>query len=279
MNGATGATGIVGMLLDTADQAMELVAPDSNKIRVYADTTSSGDGFKLLPGSTSGAGGLIIANGATGINPTEFVFYNSTVSGGGLSAGQLALYGYSAGSDALILDAQANGSAIILGSSGVVDGAIVSINGTKGGVAQTSRVNDPIYNPSVSNTGFSFTAGPALSGDGVYSGSDITLDPGLYLFQVELGLNNGGSFNIPSPGSLVFYLADVAGGGFRPFSEMNITNTMIASPGVGTANEPTFSSAVITITTTTACSVAYEIDGSWDLGTGKQAKFQIIKLA
>ena len=274
-NGATGATGVVGMLLDTADQALELVAPDSNKIRVYADT-GSGNGFKLVPGTATGAGGLTIANsGATGALPSEFVFYNATVSGGGLDAGHLALYGYSGGSDALILDAQPDGSNIILGDGAVVGGAVVEVSGTLG----TSRVNDPVYNPSVSNTGFSFTAGPALSGNGVYSGSDINLDPGLYLFQLELGLNNGGSFNIPSPGSLLFYLADVAGGGFRPFSEMNITNTMIVSPAVGTANEPTFSSAVITITTSTACSVAFEIDGSWDLGTGKQAKFQIIKLA
>jgi hypothetical protein len=201
------------------------------------------------------------------------------VSGGGLSAGHLALYGYSSGGDALIMDAQPNGSAVILGDGAVVDGAIVSINGTKGGSQLTSRVNDPVFNPAVSNTGYTFTAGPALSGNGLYSGSDITLEPGLYLFQLELGLNNSGSFNIPSPGSLVFYLADASGPGFRAFSEMAITNTMIASPGVGTANEPTFSSSVITITTSTPCAIAYEIDGSWDLGTGKQAKFQIIKLA
>jgi hypothetical protein len=231
----------------------------------------------VLPRGATGDAGLFIGNSSTGGNPTKFGLINTTTSQGAIfSQGQLAIVGYVGGATGpnAIADFKADGSAIILGSN-VAGGCDISVNGDTG----LSRVNDPRYNPAVSNTGFSFTAGPALSGNGVYSGSDITLDPGLYLFQLELGLNNSGSFNIPSPGSLVFYLADVSGGGFRPFSEMNITNTMIVSPGVGTANEPTFSSAVITITTSTACSVAYEIDGSWDLGTGKQAKFQIIQLA
>jgi hypothetical protein len=267
------------MLLNTTTQALELEAPNSDIISLLANAKIDGtDGVYVLPRGATGDAGLFISNGSTGANPTKFGLINTTTSQGAIfSQGQLAMVGYVGGATGpnAIMDCKADGSSIILGAS-LVGGASIEINGTLG----ASRVNDPIYNPAVLDTGYTFSSGNTFStGSGTLSGSDITLDPGLYLFQVELGLNNNGTFNIPSPGSLVFYLADVSGGGFRPFSEMNITNTMLVSPGVGTANEPTFSSAVITITTTTACIIAYEADGSWDLGPGKVAQFQIIQLA
>jgi hypothetical protein len=281
MNGATGATGIVGMLLDTADQALELVAPDSNKIRVYADT-GSGNGFKLLPGSTGGAGGLTISNGATGALPSEFVFYNATVSGGGLDAGHLALYGYSGGSDALILDAQPDGSNIILGDGAVVGGAVVEVSGTKGGSQLTSRVNDPVFNPAVSNVGVILTTSNTIvpaGNPGYFTASQTPLEPGLYMLQCEVKMDNSGSFSIPAPGSLLFYIADQNGTNFKTFSEIDITNTMLIQPVPNTANEPSFTSAVFTITSAQDITVGYEIDGTWNLGTDGNIDFQIIKLA
>jgi hypothetical protein len=54
---------------------------------------------------------------------------------------------------------------------------------------------------------------------------------------------------------------------------------MLISPGVNNRNDPTFSSGVITITTTTACAITAEVVGSWNLGTTGKAQFQIIQLA
>jgi hypothetical protein len=90
---------------------------------------------------------------------------------------------------------------------------------------------------------------------------------------------NQGTFNIPSPGSLLFYLSNPDGTNQRDFSEMNITDTMLIAPGAGNRNDPTFSSGVINITSSIDCAIAFEIFGSWDLGTTGQAVFQIIKLA
>ena len=277
-NGATGATGVVGMLLDTADQALELVAPNSDIIRLLADARIDGtDGVYVLPRGATGDAGLFIGNGSTGNNPTKFGLINTTTSQGGIfSQGHLAIVGYVGGATGpnAIMDAQADGSAIILGKS-IAGGASVEINGTDG----ASRVNDPRYNPAVAETGYTYTAGPALSGSSFFADSDVSLDPGLYLFQLELQLVNSGSFNIPSPGSLLFYLSNADGTNQRDFSEMNITNTMLVSPGGGNRNDPTFSSGVIKITTTINCAIAYEISGSWNLGTTGQALFKIIKLA
>ena len=277
-NAATGATGVVGMLLDTEDQALELVAPDSDIIRLLADARIDGtDGVYVLPRGATGDAGLFLGNGSTGGNPTKYGIINTTTSQGGIfSQGHLAIVGYVGGATGpnAIMDAQADGSAIILGSS-IVGGAVVEINGTLGG----SRVNDPKYNPAVSDTGYTFSSGNTFSTSaGVLSGSDLSLDPGLYLFQVELQLVNLGTFSIPT-GSLLFYLSNPDGTEQRDFSEMNITNTMLISPGGGSRNDPTFSSGVITITTTTACAIFAEVAGSWDLGTTGKAQFQIIKLA
>jgi hypothetical protein len=266
------------MLLDTADQALELVAPNSDIIRLLADARIDGtDGVYVLPRGATGDAGLFIGNGSTGNNPTKFGLINTTTSQGGIfSQGHLAIVGYVGGATGpnAIMDAQADGSAIILGKS-IAGGASVEINGTDG----ASRVNDPRYNPAVAETGYTYTAGPALSGSSFFADSDVSLDPGLYLFQLELQLVNSGSFNIPSPGSLLFYLSNADGTNQRDFSEMNITNTMLVSPGGGNRNDPTFSSGVIKITTTINCAIAYEISGSWNLGTTGQALFKIIKLA
>jgi hypothetical protein len=54
---------------------------------------------------------------------------------------------------------------------------------------------------------------------------------------------------------------------------------MLIQPGAGTANEPSYTSAVFTITASQDVVVAYEIAGTWNLGTSGNIDFQIVRLA
>jgi hypothetical protein len=105
-----------------------------------------GNGLVVRPADqTAGNGTINLLNGSASINPSEYVFYNSSASGGGLTAGHLSLYAYAAGNDALILDAAPNGSVVLVGDGSVAGGCSLEVNGASG----VSRVFDPVYNPVV----------------------------------------------------------------------------------------------------------------------------------
>jgi hypothetical protein len=259
-----------------------LVAQSGAGARVTVNANGGpGNGLVVKPANqTTGNGTICLLNGSSSINPTEYVLYNASASGGGLTAGHMSIYAYTTGGDRLILDTAPDGSLAIFGDGSVVAGCSLEVNGVLG----LSRVNDPLYNPAVKISVANFgTIGPSISGgaNGVLA-TTATPGPGLYRLECELTMDNNGTFSIPT-GALAFYVALAAGTGALDYSEINITNAMLFQPGAGTANAPSFQSAVFEIPDSVAYAVAYEVSGSapannWELGTGGLIKFQLIKV-
>jgi len=130
--------------------------PSSGSVQVNCDATP-GNGLAVAPNNqTTGHGGISLSNGTASINPTEYIIYNPSTSGGGigLSAGHLQIFGLAVGSKR-IFDAQVDGDSIILGDDTVVGGAVVAIAGSSG----ASRIYDTTYNPTITIT-------PVASGTG-----------------------------------------------------------------------------------------------------------------
>jgi hypothetical protein len=129
------------MVLQSADDTILLKAQSS-------ETT----GVQIQPvNETLGVGGLVIRNGATSSDPSRFGIFNSSVSGGGLTAGNLDVFGYSSSGPTIIRRcATINplGDSIVLGDLSIVGGADVSVAGSLG----ASRVFDGIYNPVPADT-------------------------------------------------------------------------------------------------------------------------------
>jgi hypothetical protein len=106
-------------------------------------------GMQIQPANeTLGVGGLVIRNGASSAEPSKFAFFNSSETGGGLTAGFLDLYGYSSFSPGptivrRLMNISPLGNSIVLGDLSIVGGAIIGIAGPSG----VARVFDPVYNP------------------------------------------------------------------------------------------------------------------------------------
>lgn len=124
------------------DGSLELTAT-TNSVRVKAQG-SDGAGLIVAPADeTLGVAGLNIRNGLTSTTPTNFVIYNASATGGGLTAGDLEIFSYTPGNIKRCLDIVPGGAEITLGDDSIVGGAVVKVAGSLG----QSRVFDPIYNP------------------------------------------------------------------------------------------------------------------------------------
>lgn len=138
----TNASSQVAYVNAGGDGSLELSAT-TNIVRVRADG-SDGEGLIVAPfNETTGNSALNIRNGTGSATPTNFVFYNSTATGGGLTAGDLELFSYTPGNIKRCLDVVPGGGAVTIGDDGTVGGCVVKVAGSLG----QSRVYDPIYNP------------------------------------------------------------------------------------------------------------------------------------
>jgi hypothetical protein len=130
----------------STSQGPLVLSSQDNTIVVTAQSSET-TGLQLAPANeTTGVGGLVIRNGFSSADPSRFAFFNSSVTGGGLTQGFLDLYGYSSSGPTIIrrlMNISPLGNSIVLGDINVVGGAVVGIAGPSG----IARVFDPVYNP------------------------------------------------------------------------------------------------------------------------------------
>lgn len=177
------------------DGSLELSAT-TNTVRVKADG-SNNVGLIVAPANeTTGNSALNIRNGTSSATPTNFVFYNSSATGGGLTAGDLELFSYAGANINRCLDIVPGGGAMVLGDDGTVGGCVVKVAGTLG----ESRVYDPLYNPVPAYQQiYTWSTTLATSTDP----NTFTINTsGLYMINAYIDFNTslGGSATIPASG-------------------------------------------------------------------------------
>lgn len=197
----TNASGQTASINAGVDGSLEL-SSSTNAVRVRAQG-GDGNGLIVAPfDETTGVSALNIRNGTSSANPSNFVFYNSSATGGGLTAGDLMLFSYEGANINRCLDVAPSGGAISIGDGGTVGGCVVNVNGTLG----ESRVYDSLYN-----------APPAFQLINTYNTTLTTSTSptftinttGLYMINAYIDFNTslGGSATIPATGIFHWGLA------------------------------------------------------------------------
>jgi hypothetical protein len=146
------ADGINEMELSVAnDGTCDIIASTAGiNISSTSDIYLKADGTNLVgivmePTTDDGNCAFTMNNGSVGdASGTSYTFYNPSTTGGGLTAGELAIFGYSGSGPNIKRCFQTTplGDEILLGDDSVVDGAIVKVCGASG----EGRVLDSIYN-------------------------------------------------------------------------------------------------------------------------------------
>jgi hypothetical protein len=178
------------------DGSLELSAT-TNTVRVRAQG-DNGNGLIVAPADeTAGVSALNIRNGTSSATPTNFVMYNASATGGGLSAGHLQTFGYSNGGATIreVMDCTVDGGNISLGDGSTVGGCVVTVNGTSG----ASRVYDGFYNPPPA---FTVIDTYTTSLTSATSPTFQITTTGLYMINAYIDFNTslGGSAVIPASG-------------------------------------------------------------------------------
>ena len=191
----TNASGQTATINAGVDGSLEL-SSSTNAVRVKADG-SNNEGLIVAPADeTTGNSALNIRNGTSSATPTNFVFYNASETGGGLTAGDLMLFSYEGANINLCMDIAPGGGGVSIGDGGVAGGCVVNVNGTSG----LSRVYDPIYNPPPAYQQiYTWSTTLATSTDP----NTFTIDTtGLYMINAYIDFNTslGGSATIPASG-------------------------------------------------------------------------------
>jgi hypothetical protein len=132
-----------GRMILSTDSDVSLV-PGSGTVSVVADGGAN-KGLVVKPATeATGVASITLRNGATATTPSYYTLYNASVAGGGLTSGNLQLFGYSGSPTVIreIFEFNPTGSSLALGDSSTVGGANVFVQGTLG----AGRVYDTLYN-------------------------------------------------------------------------------------------------------------------------------------
>jgi hypothetical protein len=125
--------------ITTAGATLQIINQDTGVVAI-----SCNDGVQIVPSSTTGTGQINIANGSATVGgQTSYEIYTPGTTSGGLTTGNMAIYGYLNGASAnAIFETDRQGANIELGSTATVGGCVVSVNGSTG----AGRVYDTVYN-------------------------------------------------------------------------------------------------------------------------------------
>jgi hypothetical protein len=185
------------------DGALQLNATN-NIIRVSAHG-GDGTGLVVAPADeTNGISALNIRNGLTSDNPSNFVMYNASATGGGLTEGHLQVFGYTNNGATIreVMDCTPVGDAITLGDGSTAGGCNVGVNGTLG----VGRVYDTLYNtPPAFQLIDSYDTTLTTSTSPTF----VINTTGLYMINAYIDFNTslGGSATIPASGIFHWGLA------------------------------------------------------------------------
>lgn len=267
----------------TLDSQAVVIEPDNNFTIVVGDgNTGGGAGLQVKPKTdATGVGAISLFNGAASATPTYYSIYNASVTGGGLTAGNLMTFGYAGNNVNQISNFSVDGTSATFGED-VTGGAVVSVNGSLG----LSRVNDPIYNPVVvpptTTITTVFTSGQTLNAGIITPATPLMIQPGNYQLQVELTLQNstGSTISLPAGGSITVLYQPVPFPTNLPgFTGLNITTAMLVLPASNSVNLPSFSTGIFTVTVAENYGVSLTVVGNYDFGTGGKAIFQLVRFA
>jgi hypothetical protein len=169
----------------------------------------SDDGLLVKPATeATGIGSIYLYNGSSSSNPTYYRTYNTSVTGGGNTAGELAIFGYSGASYGTIrrcITYTATGDEMTLGDDSISGGCVVKVAGSSG----EARVYDTIYNtPPIlqSITGIPFNGQIAYAIGDNQKNSSTTLIPQLvpgrgYIASGAISFIRYGYALVPGPGN------------------------------------------------------------------------------
>jgi len=266
----------------TLDSQAVVIEPENNFTIVVGDGNNGGGaGLQVKPKTdATGVGAISLFNGSASATPTYYSIYNASVTSGGLTAGNLMTFGYSGNNVKQISNFTVDGSSATFGED-VVGGCVVSINGSLG----LSRVNDPIYNPVVVPPSITittvFTSGETLNAGVSTPATPLMIQPGNYQLQVALYLVNpptGSTISLPANGSITAVYQPVPDPvNLSDFSGLNVTTAMLVVPATNSANIPSFSTGIFTVTVAENYGVGLEVVGNFDFGTGGRAIFQLVR--
>lgn len=198
----TGKLGVdVNKFIETVGTSLNIENQDAGQINLVVDAS-----VVISPNNPTGTGSLQIFNGTTSAGgQTHYEVYVPGTSGGGLTVGDLAIYGYNGTNINPVFQSNSLGDNIILGST-IPLGSVVSVNGLAG----ASRVFDTVYNK------------PFESGQATLNAGVVTVNiPGALLTSVIvatcIGQINSQSSTVavesvgtPNPGDVVFRATDAS---------------------------------------------------------------------
>lgn len=266
----------------TLDSQAVVIEPVNNFTIVVGDGNNGGGaGLQVKPKTdATGVGAISLFNGAASAEPTYYSIYNASVTAGGLTAGNLQTFGYSGNDINQISNFTVDGSSATFGEN-VTGGFSLSVNGSLG----LSRVNDPIYNPVVvpptTTITTVFTSGETLNAGSSTPATPLMIQPGNYQLQVALYLVNppsGSTISLPAGGSITAVYQPVPDPvNLSDFSGLNVTTAMLVLPATNSANIPSFSTGIFTVTVAENYGIGLEVVGNFDFGTGGRAIFQLVR--
>lgn len=213
----TGKLGVANnMYLDKAGTTLQIQNQDTGVVAISCD-----DGLQVVPYNTIGTGQISIGNGSATVGgQTSYEIYTPGTTGGGLTTGNMAIYGYLNGANGkAIFETDQVGANIELGSTATVGGAVVSVNGSTG----AGRVYDSIYNipiNHINNTTFTNPATVTVTA-GLVTPSNFYAIPlanltnvGYNRFDVVMQITTP-SISVSGTGQQIkFYLSTTNGGAF-----------------------------------------------------------------
>lgn len=180
-----------------ADSAGSLELSSTNGVvNILAD-----EGLKVKPqDETNGAGTITLYNGTSSADPVYYTMYNASLTGGGVTAGNLMTFGYSGAGPRRCLNIAPTGNAITLGDDGTEGGCVVNVAGNAG----PGRVYDTVYNPVPSVTAgqlmtdgvltsFKSTAYDVMPSPNMFTGSTFfpVTKSGQYMLQITQAAGSG----------------------------------------------------------------------------------------
>lgn len=246
---------------------------------------TSDSGLIIAPLNAGGAGELTLQNSTQSATPARYETYVASVSGGGLTAGNLQTFGYPTGLTRSIINHAPDGSSTIIGDSAVVGGCNLSVAGRVGAnsPAILSRVFDSVFNPPPAppvGVRIIFATASSLTTGTLSEIITPVVVPGIYMLQARVNLQYPQGGTAPVFGtSINSYLQTISPSNYISFSAFNILPSMLFAPAENGDNDATFSSVAFVVPSAGDWNLIVEVNGTWNFNTGGEITYQLLRLA
>lgn len=198
----------------------QLVAAGAVEIESAGNGTGiyeySDGGSYITPYSATSNATLNLLNGPSATTPSRITFFNTSLTGGGNTSGDLGVYGYTGaglGTVRRLYGSTAIGSVFDVGDATTVGGAVLNVNGPSG----AGRVFDTVYNPVTTINSLANGTGNII----VFSSGERPAGK----YQVQLYATDV----VPNAGTLLNLFAQDGSSATIPFSATSLRDTEVES--------------------------------------------------